>query len=1109
MSQEQIDKDNANRRKKYQSSDLQAVNEKRRLKYLQMTDVEKSIVREKCAERFRIYRAKMIGPSVECAAYKCKSLVPLLRDERYCYLHRGCQRIKSGWDGEPIEAVYKNRSGLDAKISLQALIEKFGDLHQCEGPNCKLKTNLGPCLKSGYINSGGRRAPKSFEAFDWGGFPKFCQVCEPEIDEHRNQPLELKCSSQEMYSTVIESFVSSKDTLPMEMQELIKSECLFYCFMGYCTSDCKSKDKHTTVGRYYSSNLGDRFKSLLQFRDAALKSYNSAMSISASKANYTWTLLAKCIHCSKEYNLQGLIGQANSLSCRNCLLQHAKNTFEHRKRSLLLQDGSCYKTYDGKSIRIQTFLEEVATSFQSPKPLHISCQYNGELYDDNEVKSFLGIQEVVQDTSQSKEERKRELAATSIQKTFRRFSTMWRYQSNVNPKPKYAGTNQILQRRQRMMDRLMEQYKNLSSHQRYKLYLESKENVRSRFGPMASITLDEASRMCPRTGKGWKPEDIERLETLYPDEKYHWGHKTSSSDKFRRPHFESSLITIETAAKGVYLSWVMRPDGTMGYHPIKPFLDQFTENYSFQRHLVHYDLHDESAPELDLVKAWKIAGFVDRRHPVYHQYPSRLESVEGYWGPKPCKAMVTILKEEELEQETSESIGTHIASVLNEGYTWQGSQYAIHKTDNVTYRSGVVSDQAELLPLSHYLLGPDLVRVFMTMYDTEANEDVDLLQQDDLLQSFFGTAEQGRLLLQDKYIHASPTASSDAMEVDRPVRYAYQDQVLIDDLNSMRCPNPNATHQIDVVQTAVPNVYVSWSTRLHKFGRTINELPSNLTRFKDHFDFYAEDHDLMTKWGIQGFLYRRVYDELNPTKRSNQELAPYSYSEPHKVDPKVRQAKRYAWDAMITITQEESTPDKVGTFIARAFTDFTNKKFNLQSKKRQFQYVFRNNATDDKPSPLSKYLTDEGVVGVLESMYGSNDKKEIMQNDRLLAAFFGDADRGRRMLKSLASYPDPPSESILESITSTNDEKQTTPDSTAPQGNTDHDANAKMMIDDLQISQPKSVIPKKDIYVTDDESSIGEESGSDDDTFGDDTDLVLEQLDELGFDFNELNELIS
>ena len=79
---------------------------------------------------------------------------------------------------------------------------------------------------------------------------------------------------------------------------------------------------------------------------------------------------------------------------------------------------------------------------------------------------------------------------------------------------------------------------------------------------------------------------------------------------------------------------------------------------------------------------------------------------------------------------------------------------------------------------------------------------------------------------------------------------------------------------------------------------------------------------------------------------------------------------------------------------------------------------------------------------------------------------------------------------------------------TAPQSNTDHDDNAKMMIDDLQVSHPQSVIAKKGIYVTD-ESSVDEESGSDDDTFGDDTfgddtDLVLEQLDELGFDLNEV-----
>ena len=442
--------------------------------------------------------------------------------------------------------------------------------------------------------------------------------------------------------------------------------------------------------------------------------------------------------------------------------------------------------------------------------------------------------------------------------------------------------------------------------------------------------------------------------------------------------------------------------------------------------------------------------------------------------------MITILKEDEIENETAESIGTHIASVFNKGRIEQAWN---NKTDHFTYRN-VVSDQAELLPLSHYLLGPDLVRLFLTMYDTEENEGVDLLQEDDLLSTFFGTAERGRLLLQHRYLHASPTASSDAMKVDRPARYAYQDQVLIDALD-------DATHQIDVVQTAVPNVFVSWSTRLDSNHREVG--PSNLTPLMDYFDCFAKDYDLMTKLGIQGFLNRRVYDELNPTKRSNCIL----------------KYKGRIWPAMITITREESTPEKVGTYIAKAFTDFTNKKFNLQSKKRQFQYVFRNNATDDdKPSPLSKYLTDYGVVGVFMSMYGSNNKKEIMKCDELLVAFFGDPDRGRRMLK-YTDFGDTAqkSQSILDdygyTATTTNDEEQAESNTTTPQTSADSDVNAKVTIDNLQISHTQSVIRQKRCVT--DESSVGEESDSeesdsDNDTYGDDTELALEQLDELGFD---------
>ena len=74
-----------------------------------------------------------------------------------------------------------------------------------------------------------------------------------------------------------------------------------------------------------------------------------------------------------------------------------------------------------------------------------------------------------------------------------------------------------------------------------------------------------------------------------------------------------------------------------------------------------------------------------------------------------------------------------------------------------------------------------------------------------------------------------------------------------------------------------------------------------------------------------------------------------------------------------------------------------------------------------------------------------------------------------------------------------------------PQTSADSDVNAKVTIDNLQISHTQSVIRQKrcvtdESSVGEDESSVGEESDSDNDTYGDDTELVLEQLDELGFD---------
>jgi len=428
--------------------------------------------------------------------------------------------------------------------------------------------------------------------------PKFCTDCEPEIDTHDNQPLELKCNSLEMYSTVIESFVMSEDTLPIEVQELVESECLFYCFMGYCTSDCKSKDKHKTVWRSYYSDSGDRFKRLLQFRDAARRSHDSTMSESA---NFAWNDFAKCHFCSEEYHLRDLIGQAeypSPLSCRTCLLRHAQNTFDCRRKSLSIQDGSYITWPYDETISIQAYVERLALSFKSTKPLDIASQaYDGYLYDDEELKSFLGIQEV--NSSQYKKEQKRqEMAAISIQKTFRCFRIKWRYEDYVGQFVDGNETN--------------DDGEAIPKPAKYS------KNDAKQFDPKSSITRDEASRMCPRTEDGcWTYEDNKRLESLYPDDRYHWARTYNGRDQYRRPHFKTSIVTIETAAKGVYVSWAVRQDGDIS-QSLFAFAYDFKNNYRYRPHndleLRKQIVEDSCSSEVqvdyeyDLVEDWKVAG---------------------------------------------------------------------------------------------------------------------------------------------------------------------------------------------------------------------------------------------------------------------------------------------------------------------------------------------------------------------------------------------------------------------------------------------------------------------------------------------------------------------
>ena len=104
-----------------------------------------------------------------------------------------------------------------------------------------------------------------------GGLPRD----EPEekkrwkVNEHKNQPRQLKCS-QDMHTKVINNLLHNMKNLSISAPEHEgKQECLRYCYLGNCNSNCERKDNHTPV-----KQGTDRFKNLVKFRKEALDLYN-------------------------------------------------------------------------------------------------------------------------------------------------------------------------------------------------------------------------------------------------------------------------------------------------------------------------------------------------------------------------------------------------------------------------------------------------------------------------------------------------------------------------------------------------------------------------------------------------------------------------------------------------------------------------------------------------------------------------------------------------------------------------------------------------------------------------------------------------------------------
>lgn len=183
------------------------------------------------------------------------------------------------------------------------------------------------------------------------------------------------------------------------------------------------------------------------------------------------------------------------------------------------------------------------------------------------------------------------------------------------------------------------------------------------------------------------------------------------------------IDTAQTKAKGIYVSWATKPNGLEAVY-VAPIKNYFNMN----------------ASKNDLVATWKIACIMHRRDPSAEGNVKLSGSKGNDW---PWDAFVTVGE----EGDSPEAVGEHIAETLSSFSKIKGSGF--NYKQEFSFRR-VASDGDDLKPLTYYLLDEHVVLIFKHMFASE-NTKEKMMEEDEILEDFFGTAERGRDLLIDEH----------------------------------------------------------------------------------------------------------------------------------------------------------------------------------------------------------------------------------------------------------------------------------------------------------------------------------------------------------------------
>jgi len=192
------------------------------------------------------------------------------------------------------------------------------------------------------------------------------------------------------------------------------------------------------------------------------------------------------------------------------------------------------------------------------------------------------------------------------------------------------------------------------------------------------------------------------------------------------------------------------------------------------------------------------------------------------------------------------------------------------------------------------------------------------------------------------------------------------------------------SNKVDSVETAAHRIVVSWVTRPD--GKS-----AYLKPMKDYF-YDNADPDLMKKWYLVGFAYRRQLDDKKPFDISDDEMMPGSPD------------ATWGFDAIISIKpddHEDDTIPTIGRCIASALTEFTGEPSQKAHFKKQQKFVFRKDLTEEKLAPLCKYVCNRDVIETFKRLYGENTQEELSTPEAvpLLESFFGTAENAHNLLE--------------------------------------------------------------------------------------------------------------